>query len=119
MDKLPARLTAIIRLPQTDIGGFNKYRNRFRVHLIDNPKTPTNRYVLEGDIGMPYGFLFIRPVYGETSQEYIKELKEAAHEKLEPDVEIITDILVGTLGFRRIPAEETYQYKAIINKKKE
>ena len=119
MDKLPARLTAIIRLPQTDIGSFNAYRNRFRVHLIDNPKTPTNKYVLEGDIGMPYGFLFIRPIYGESSQEYVKELKEAAHEKLEPDVEIITDILVGTLGFRRIPAEETYQYKAIINKKKE
>ncbi len=89
------------------------------VHLIDNPKTPTNRYVLEGDIGMPHGGLFIRPVYGETSQEYVKELKEAAHEKLEPDVEIITDILVGTLGFRRIPPEETYQYKAIINKKQE
>ena len=42
MDKLPARLTAIIRLPQTDIGGFNAHRNEFFTHLINNPKTPIN-----------------------------------------------------------------------------
>lgn len=117
MDKLPARFTALIKLPQTDIESFNAHRNEFFAHMIDNPKTPTNRYALFGDIGAPYGFLFIKPIYAETSEEYTEELKDAIHEKSEPDIEIITDVLVGTLGFRRIPPEETYQYKIITNKK--
>jgi hypothetical protein len=49
----------------------------------------------------------------------IKRLKDAMAEKSKPDIEIITDTLVGSIGFRRLPTEETYQYKAMIKEQEE
>jgi len=119
MDKLPARLNAVIRIPQTYIKGLNVHKKEFMLHLIENPKTPTNKYALEGDIGMPQGGLFIRPIYNETLENIDKEIQSALAEKSKPDIEIITDTLVGSVGFRRLPTEETYQYKAMIKEQEE
>jgi len=114
MKRLPIKYPAIISLQQTDIQGFNAHRNEFRVHLINNPETPTNRYTLFGDIGSPYGAMFIKPIYeGETLDAVVNATKDAMREKLNPNVDIITDILIGTLGARRMPPEQTYQYKIL------
>jgi DNA-binding Lrp family transcriptional regulator len=119
MDKLPARLNAVIRIPQTYIKGFNVHREEFVLHLINNPKTPTNRYALEGDIGIPYGLMYIKPIYDDVLENVDKELRDAMAEKSKPDIEIITDMLVGSIGFRRLPTEETYQYKVMIKEQEE
>ena len=89
------------------------YIEKFFVHLIDNPKTPTNRYAIEGDIGMPHGALFIKPVYDEELENVEKELQKAIGEKSSSEIEIITDVIIGKIGFRRIAPEGTYQYKAL------
>ncbi len=114
MGKIPARLIALIRIPQTDIGKFNAHRNEFFAHLIGSTKTSTNNYALFGDIGMPQGSLFIKPIFDESVEEVEKELQEAISEKSDPYTEIITDVIVGSIGFRRIPPEDTYQYKIMM-----
>ena len=85
--------------------------------MIDT-QTPTNRYILEGDIGAPYGNLFIKPIYDEKLADVVSELKHYLKEDI-VETHVITDILVGQLGYRKIAKEETYQYKELIKNKEQ
>ena len=101
---------------QENIGSFEIHRNEYLSYIISDTDTPTNKYILEGDIGAPYGNLFIKPVYGESLNDITSELKHYLREE-KVDVHIITDVLVGTLGYRKIAKETTYQYKILTQKK--
>ncbi|MCL4388118.1 hypothetical protein M1567_03115 [Candidatus Marsarchaeota archaeon] len=78
------------------------------------PKTPANTTALFGDIGAPYGFVFVMPIYTNTesatktvadlSKQSIKDIRDY----------IVTDTIIGSLGFRRIAPEQTYQYNFIL-----
>ena len=111
MMSIPMKYPMLFIAKQPDIEGFNAYRNEFRIKLITLPNTPTNKYAIMGDIGSPYGFLFIMPVYTSAS-EAEKELMDLSKQKIR-DIEglIITDIALGSIGFRRAPIEITNQYK--------
>ncbi|MGC8496316.1 MAG: Lrp/AsnC family transcriptional regulator [Candidatus Micrarchaeia archaeon] len=113
-----AKYAAIIRCPQRNIGSFIAHRDEYRSYIIGDTQTPTNRYILVGDIGAPYGSLYIKPIYDERLDDVVSELKHYLKEDI-IETHVITDILVGQLGYRKIAKEVTYQYKALIKNKKD
>ena len=85
--------------------------------MIDT-QTPTNKYILIGDIGAPYGSFYIKSIYDEKLADDVSELKHYLREDI-VETHVITDILVGQLGYRKIAKEETYQYKELIKNKEQ
>jgi len=98
--------------PQTDIFAFNLHRRESLVHVIDLPKTPTSTYTIAGDIGLPYGVILIAPSYSGNLQES-EDLLARFLKGAEINSNIIAEILVGSLGYRRIDPKATPQYYII------
>ena len=114
MEKPQMKYPALFVVKQPDINTFNIHRNEFRAKLIALPKTPSNTTALFGDIGAPYGFIYIMPIY-TTTESAIKAISDMSKQN-QKDIKdyIITDTIIGSLGFRRIAPEQTYQYNAIL-----
>ncbi len=111
MKNPPMKYPAVLTVRQPDINSFNIHRNEFMVKLIKLPKTPTNKYALEGDIGAPYGLVYIMPIY-EGLDPAIKDIADMSkQDKKDIKNAIVTEIIIGSIGFRRIPEEITNQYK--------
>jgi len=109
MRSLPIKYNILFVCPQTDLSVFNLHRREYLMHLIDLPKTPTSTYTLVGDIGLPYGVLFIAPSYSGNLQES-EDLLSRFLKGAKINSNIIVEILVGSLGYRRIDPKVTYQY---------
>ncbi|EQD48247.1 transcriptional regulator, AsnC family [mine drainage metagenome] len=118
MLSLPMKYTLLMRCPQVNISSFDVHRDEYRSHVIERTDTPTNRYILIGDIGAPYGLLHIKPIYNERMEDAVDELKRYTRED-RVETHVITDVLVGSLGFRKIPKEITYQYKALVKRQQQ
>ncbi len=82
------------------------------MHMIKLPNTPTSTYALIGDIGIPIGTLFIAPSYSENIGE-MEERLASYFKGIEIKSSIITQILVGELGYRRISESATHQHSLI------
>ena len=113
-----SKYAVIMRCPQRDIGSFVAHRNDYLSYIISDTQTPTNKYILIGDIGAPHGSFYIKPIYDEKLADVVSELKHYLKEDI-VETHVITDILVGQLGYRKIAKEETYQYKALTKNKEE
>lgn len=105
---------ALFTVKQPNISIFNIHRNEFMAKLISLPKTPANTTSLFGDIGAPYGFVFIMPIYTST-ESAVKTIADMSKQDTK-DIKdyIITDTIIGSLGFRRAPPEITNQYKYLV-----
>ncbi|MGC8688413.1 MAG: Lrp/AsnC family transcriptional regulator [Candidatus Micrarchaeia archaeon] len=113
MKEPPIKYNTILLLKQLDIRKFLKVRSAYLLNTIQDTQTPLNKYILSGDIGAPYGILRIVPIFNDGDlTNIIKEIY-----MLKSDIEIkyliITDILVGTLGYRRINNTLSTQYKIL------
>ena len=111
MQKPPMKYPAVLITKQFDINAFNSHRMEFMTKLISLPKTPTNRYAIVGDIGAPYGLIFIMPIYDSIDLAVKEVIDISKQEQKDIKEMIVTDVLFGSIGFRRIAPEETYQYK--------
>ena len=117
MDKPPIKYDSILVAEQLNIGKFNASGEQYRIHILKDMQRPTNRYILFGDIGSPYGMLAIRPIYvGEDANTAINELVGVLKDSVAIESLIIERVLLGNLGYRRIEKEYTYQYKALVEK---
>ena len=114
MEKPQMKYPALFVVKQPDINAFNIHRNEFRAKLIALPKTPANTVCLEGDIGAPYGLVYIMPIYTntESATKIIADLSKQSIKDIRDY--IVTDTIIGSLGFRRIAPEQTYQYNFIL-----
>ncbi|MGC8496365.1 MAG: AsnC family transcriptional regulator [Candidatus Micrarchaeia archaeon] len=112
MDKVPLHYNALLVCSQTDIQGFNTHRREFLAYEIEKTNNPTNKFALVGDIGSPYGILFVSPIYDAGIDHLEKEVSNMLH-GAEIESSIISDIIIGSLGYRKIAIENTIQYNII------
>ncbi len=112
MRRLPIKYNIVLTCPQTNTLTFNAHRKEFLVHLISLPNTPASRYALEGDIGIPRGVLLVTPSYSENIEDIEKTLAKYL-KGAEIKSSIITQMLVGELGYRRLAETATEQYQII------
>ncbi|MGC9037639.1 MAG: Lrp/AsnC family transcriptional regulator [Candidatus Micrarchaeia archaeon] len=112
MTTLPIKYNVVMVCRQRDISSFNLKRKEALLHFISLPNTPTSTYSLIGDIGAPYGLLFIAPSYTEDIQE-IEETLGMYLKGTEIRSNIIAQVLIGEFGYRRISENITPQYQII------
>jgi len=114
IEKPQMKYPSLFVVKQPDINTFNVHRNEFMAKLISLPRTPANTVSLNGDIGAPYGFIAIMPIY-TTTESAIKAISDMSKQSTK-DIKdyIITDTIIGSLGFRRSPPEITNQYKYLM-----
>jgi DNA-binding Lrp family transcriptional regulator len=84
-------------------------------HIIDDrPGSVTNRYALVGDIKVPEGVFFLMPVRDDRdmldADEALGKIGGA-----EADSSIVTNIIVGSLCYRRFDNSQSSQYRIIEN----
>lgn len=113
MNKPPVKDTAVIILKQEDIGEFNKYKKEFFKFRLADENVLLNKFIFSGDIGSPYGLLLIAPLYKDGDLEKLEAdiMKMAKGAKLQTSV--ISNILIGNLGFRKIESKHTHLYKRL------
>ncbi len=113
MTKPPVKDTAIVILEQTDIDEFNKHKKDYFKYRLAEENTLLNKFLLSGDLGAPYGILIVIPVYKNGDLDKIeKELAEVAR-GTKIHISLISDILVGNLGYRKIESKYTHLYKKL------
>jgi DNA-binding Lrp family transcriptional regulator len=117
MKNPPIKGVAVINLEQTDMGKFNSFRKEYLLHHLDENDTPLNRYLYSGDIGSPYGILFIIPVYKEGDLDTTLSTLTSVAKGVKSRVSIISSILVGNLGYRRVDKTKTTLYKKLSERK--
>ncbi|MCL4372095.1 hypothetical protein M1373_02115, partial [Candidatus Marsarchaeota archaeon] len=121
MDNPPIKDTAVLIAKQIEIGKFNvKHTDWFKNNIFEPETIPLNKYIFEGDIGSPYGVMRIAPLYKNGDLEELEKQSYKITEGIEIESSIITDILVGKLGYRKIDTQKTrvYRkyYKALLEK---
>ena len=77
---------------------------------VDDTNTDLNKYIFSGDIGSPYGVMRIAPLYKNGDLEELEKRIYAITDGIEVESSIITNILVGKLGYRKVDITKTWIY---------
>ena len=110
MDNPPIKDTVVLIAKQIDI---NKYNAKHREWLLDSildSNATLNKYIFDGDIGSPYGFIRIAPLYKNGDLEELEKHNYSISDGIEIESSIITNILVGKLGYRKVDITKTWIY---------
>lgn len=115
MENPPINGTAIIIAEQRDVWDFNAHKKDYFKEVISDNEMVLNKYIFEGDIGSPYGLILIAPIYKEGGLENIENSISKSLAGSSISSSIISDIIVGNLGYRRIDKKETWIYQQLNN----
>ena len=110
MDNPPIKDTAVLIAKQVDISKYNSKNKEWLLDSILDPNAPLNKYIFNGDIGSPYGVMRIAPLYKNGDLEELEKQSYKITEGIEIESSIITDILVGKLGYRKVDIAKTWIY---------
>ena len=99
-----------MRIKQIDISKYNSKNKEWLLDSVLDPNAPLNKYIFNGDIGSPYGVMRIAPLYKNGDLEELEKQSYKITEGIEIESSIITDILVGKLGYRKIDITKTWIY---------
>lgn len=113
MNNPPVKGIAVILLQQLNIGKFNKTRKNYFLNIIQETNKPLNKFIFTGDIGAPYGLLLIAPLYQEGDLEKLEEELRINVKGVKIKSSILSETLIGNLGFRKIDNPHTRSYEIL------
>ncbi len=116
MENPPIKDVVIINLEQEDIGKFNRNRREYLLHQLDESDAPLNKYLYTGDVGSPYGIMLVAPLYKEGDLDALLSTLNKVAKGVRIRTSIVSSILVGNLGFRKIDSTKTLWYKLMKNR---
>ena len=88
-------------------------RPRTLLDVVRDTDTPTNRYVLTGDVGAPYGVIRVLPVYDEQDITKLENTLKEMKDTIEVKYLQVMQTVIGEWGYRRIDNTITRQYRII------
>ena len=110
MQNLQLKYISAIFLNKINQIKYRNYRPMILQHIInDFENSAVNKYALEGDIKMPEGVFFLMPVLSDSDAIAVDDELKRVH-GTEVDSLIVTNMLVGSLGYRRLDKKMTSQY---------
>lgn len=113
-ESLPLKYSALIITNQIEMSIFDKEKRNLFKYILEDTGKITNRFVLLGDIGAPYGMLSIMPVFDDLDiQKTETSFYNLFGANIESKTVIIIRLLIGNLGFRRMDNKESVQYKLL------
>ncbi len=111
MDNPPIKDTAVLVIKQIDMKTINHNRVKWLRDSVDDTNASINKYIFSGDIGSPYGVLHIAPLYKNGDLEELEKQIYNITEGIEIESSIITNIIVGRLGYRKVDIPKTWIYQ--------
>lgn len=109
------RYVKVMLISFVNMSKFLETRDNLIAEIISN-NGMINKYALVGDIGSPLGLILFQPVVGEN-EDIIDRVNDSV-KGIDMDTLVITNILVGTLVFRRRDNTYTMQYEILVEHNK-
>ncbi len=113
MSRPPIRYNLILYAVQTGTFRFNLKRKYYLLDVVRDTDTPTNRYVLTGDVGAPYEVIHVLPVYDEQDITELENTLKKMKDTIEVKYLQVMQTVIGEWGYRRIDNTITRQYRII------
>ena len=107
----PIKDTAVFIVKQLNIKRFIEHRNGLLLNALNDNDKPLNKYIFEGDLGSPYGLIYVSPSYKDGDVEATEQDLNVYIKGIEIETSIITKFLVGTLSYRKLDMKESVMYK--------
>ena len=111
MQNPPIKDTVVFIVKQLNIKKFIDHRKDWLSNALNDDTGPLNKYILEGDIGSPYGLIHVAPSYKDGDIESIEQDLNISVKGAEIETSIITKFLVGNLSYRKLEIKESILYK--------
>ncbi len=92
---------------------FAKSREKLLKNIIEDSELPSSKYLLVGDIGEPYGFVFFVPVFEDGGLEEAAG-KLSNMKGVEITASVVTKMLYGSLCCRRFDKMYSQQYGVLV-----
>ncbi len=116
-EKIPVKYIAIIQLKYINAYNFAKTRPKILREIIAYNKI-ANKYALEGDIGIPNSILLIMPVFSDSELDKTMEYFKTEIQGVSSTFLIITNIIGGSLCYRRFDSIYSIQQNILENEYK-
>jgi DNA-binding Lrp family transcriptional regulator len=114
MQKLPIKYLAVFLSDKVNQNKYAASREDTLKDIIEDIGMPTNKYALVGDKWTPTGVVFVAPIYEEKNLESIEERLGKNNNGMKLDMLMVTDVLIGSLCFRRFDNEHSNQSELLI-----
>ncbi|MEM3791613.1 MAG: hypothetical protein QXL16_02705, partial [Candidatus Micrarchaeaceae archaeon] len=112
MQRIPYKQLAFIYAIQTNMPEFYKGEIDYLNSIIEETPYPTDKYALMTYAPAPYGDILIQPLYETTIYQEVERIM-SLNKGIEVEWSIITQELVGQLGFGKTRKEDTFLYEEI------
>jgi DNA-binding Lrp family transcriptional regulator len=116
MDNPPIKDIGIIIAEQLDVNKFNAHKKDYYIETLSESEAPLNKYIFAGDIGSPYGIILIATTYEDGDMEKIEESLMKNMHGCALRTSIVSNILTGNFGFRKIDTTKTWIYDKLLEK---
>lgn len=115
MRNLDIKYDAIVIMEILNSKEFQQCEESLFYYVIkDTDRNIVNRFSAMGDITTPYGMLFITPIFNENELENISEELNERIKGVKFETLIVTDVLIGSLSYRRFDNTHSRQYAELI-----
>lgn len=105
---MPVRYSGVVLIRILSIDLFVKNKHKLMLNILQETKTPTNRYLLVGDTG-DYSLLIL-PVLSVGDLQKVKEEISRMNIGVSIKTMIIEQIITGKLCYRKVDSYETEQF---------
>jgi DNA-binding Lrp family transcriptional regulator len=112
MLNLPIKYNAIIMVSIVNGSDFGKNRAEILKEIIDD-RIEVNKYTLVSDVELPHGIMFIMPVFNDQELALTQDHIKSKLNGIEVKTLIITDVILGSLCYRKQDKYQTAQYKLL------
>lgn len=116
MTDLPIKYNYASVVAFNNVSAFDETRMKLLREVISN-KGPSSRFSLVGDIGTPNGGLMVRSILDNENPTDLNEFINRNINGIQMNSMVLTDIMVGSLCYRRFDTTYTLQYPKILSRK--
>jgi len=106
MNNLPLRYLAIVIAETRNMRDFIRNGKEFFMYMMKDKDLPTNKFVVEGDLGSPYGIFAIIPVYDEHGLEETEEALRSISNGIKISSTVVTGTILGSICLNKLEPRE-------------
>ena len=105
--------SAFIYVKQNDMLKFSRHIADSFAAIIEDRGYPVNKFAYVGNTSAPYGTVFIAPIYEQGGLASLQEELTDRIRGAELSVSVITEVLLGDIGYRRSNMEDSEPAEAL------
>ena len=113
MTRLPIKYNAVFLMEISNGVEFYKSRKDFLLEIINESENIPNKYAGVGEIGTPDGCILIMPIFKDSEFQEVQKEIESNVKGVEIENLVVTNVVVGSLCYRRFDNDYSSQYRIL------